>query len=59
MMVNEWWIWKDVEGKGCCLIQATIPPYSSKNWAKSRKSSVRRVGVLTEIPNGYPPKIRQ
>jgi hypothetical protein len=59
IVVNNRWIGKDAELIGCGLIQATIPASAWKNWAKSRISSVRIVGILTEIRNGQPSKTSQ
>jgi hypothetical protein len=48
-MINEWWIWKDIEGRDHGLFQYTILVLPWGDWRKPRTSSVRIVNVQAEI----------
>jgi hypothetical protein len=48
-MINEWWIWKDIEGSDHGLFQYTLLVLAWGNWRKPWKSAVRIVSVQAEI----------
>jgi hypothetical protein len=58
-MVIERKFWKNIEGKGRGIFHNVFHLFVWKEWEKSRKISVRVVGVSSDIQTRHLPKERQ
>lgn len=54
-MINEWWFWKDLEGRANGLIEVISLHFYGKSW----KTSVRKICVPVEIRTGHLLKVSQ
>lgn len=58
MMIGEWRIRKNVEGRGCGLMSGTVPVFFWRDWCKSQKT-VRNLGLQVDILTRDLPNTKQ
>jgi hypothetical protein len=56
-MITKWWVDKDEEGYGCCLLYGIIPTFSCRDLVKLSKTSARISALWIRLETG-PSKIR-